>query len=767
MNFQEIGRKVKLYYRPEQKDLIEGHGSEFNSSLEKAVALAFLDLKGNQSTVKKLLAENKGNLTWLMVKELGDLIPEIIPVLPLASHKWLMQILSGGEQYQEVEKISLVEIIGLYSQLSSAEQSVVVNKLTPDHKLVFSVELGDINSLQEEVITHPDPEGRYQELLSLSKTWGGKLPPLSSLMNQFPLANQMINDEDLKVVPEQVALEKEVLIKVFIQKLYQMNAKAFNYYEAINPYLSLDKIVKQMISDVVDQDLGDKFKWLGDNKFLNQDFTEVLIKNNAFNCLEYYLQDDKQLDKVVGIFFAFAEEQGMEVLFIEGMEKISQKHLSRLANLKNIQKIAVKSSSSTLDNFYAHIWDWLQGKLALSHFKSGKHSFAYHYPHFYRDLSELEQFHLFYSVQDFRNYFNQLKEMPKGREQEFLLGVAQIIFNRVRKINQTLKQDLDSKMNHQSQQVLTQNDMAVLSAYLEKLMVTEQCVQEIINRLSKSRFYDQDLNQLFDGDNKHGSFHQLKNLHLGELKIGGLENFQGHGKEIVDILKPLGLLLSPDIRKEVDHYVYVKSPDKVQINLVEDKNYKRILTNQGYHMWEVKNQKRKLDKVMDQVQNNDKINFEIKSSVMLNRGLTIKAQKTLTTDDFRAKAYSEAQGVLFNFSELDFLINETTQQLCLAMNRSENLSNFQKFLESDAFKALADSIVRIIATLEEDGDEEISSVKTQQYSQKSYQLMLASLKIIQTHLKDPAQYGRAIAKAFQGRYENIAKTRESQIEGKH
>lgn len=767
MNFQEIGRKVKLYYSPDQKDLIDGQGSEFNSTLEKAVALAFLDIKNNQGSIKKLLSENKGSLTWLMVKELGDLIPEIVSLLPLASHRWLLQLLTGGEQYQELEKISLSEIIGLYSQLSSAEQSLVVNKLAPDHKVVFSVELGDITSLQEEVLTDPNPEGRYQELLSLSKTWGGKLPPLSSLMSQFPLSNQMINNEDLTINPEQVALEKEIIIKVFVQKLYQMNAKSFTYFESLYSYLPLDKIVKQMISEVVDQDLGDKFQWLGESNFLTQDFTEILIKNNAYNCLEYYLKDDKQLDKVVGIFFAFAEEQGLEVLFIEGMEKISQKHLSRLAQLKNIQKIAVKSSSSTLDNFYAHIWDWLQGKLALSHFKSGKHSFAYHYPHFYRDLSELEQFHLFYSVQDFRNYFNQLKDMPKGREQEFLTGVAQIIYNRVYKINKTLKQDLDSKMNHQSQQILTQNDMAVLSAYLEKLTVTEQCVQEIIGRLSKGRFYDQDLNQLFDSDNKHGSFHQLKNLHLGELKIGGLENFQGHGKEIVDILKPLGLLLSPDIRKEVDHYVYVKSPDKVQINLVEDKNYKRILTNQGYHMWEVKNQKRKLDKVMEQVQNNDKINFEIKSSVMLNRGLTIKAQKTLVTDDFRAKAYSEAQGVLFNFSELDFLINETTQQLCLAMNKPENQKHFQSFLDSDAFKALADGIVRIIATLEEDGDEEISSVKNDKYSQKSYQLMLASLKIIQNNLKESAQYGRSIAKAFQGRYENIAKTRENQIEGKH
>jgi hypothetical protein len=122
---------------------------------------------------------------------------------------------------------------------------------------------------------------------------------------------------------------------------------------------------------------------------------------------------------------------------------------------------------------------------------------------------------------------------------------------------------------------------------------------------------------------------------------------------------------------------------------------------------------------------------------------------------------------LFNFSELDFLINETTQQLCLAMNRAENLKNFQNFLESDAFKALADGIVRIIATLEEDGDEEISSVKNQQYSQKSYQLMLGSLKIIQSQLKNPSQYGRAIAKAFQNRYEQIARTRENQIEGKH
>lgn len=763
MNFQEIGRKIKLYYKPEQSTLILGVGSEFNTTLEQAVALAFLDFNRNQRVIKQFLNENKGVITWQMAQELGELIPEIIPVLPQLSHRWFLELLSGQETTTTLEKIPLHEIVSLYAQITSTEQNVILNKLNPDYKLLFSVELGNVEELREEVLTHPNPEGRYQELLNLSKSWGGSIPPLTALTNQFPLVTKMLNDEDLAVLPEQVLLEKEMLIKVFTQKLYQMNNKSFAYFTALSPYLEVKSIVDQMLEQVVDQDLGSQFEWLGDHNFLTTDLTEVLIKNNAFNCLEYYLKTKEQLDKVVGVFFSFAEEQGMEQLFIQGMEKISNKHLAELSSLKNIQKIAVKSSSATSDNFYTHIWDWLQGKLALNHFKTGKHSFAHHYPHFYQDLSEMEQFHLFYSVKDFKDYFNQLPVKPKGREQEFLLGVTQIIFNRVHKINQTLTQDLAAKMNHQTQQVFNNNDLAVLSAYLEKLTVTEQCTVDVIKKLNKTNFYDQDLKQLFDSDEKHGSLHQLKNLHLGELKIGGLENFQGHGKEIVEILKPLGLLLSPELKKEIDHYVYVKSPDKVQINLVEDKNYKRILTNQSSQMWQVKNQKHKLDKAIAQVENQGKINFEVKSTVMLNRGLTNKAQKTLVTDDFRAKAYTEAQGVLFDFSELEFLINETTDRFCAAMNNPENSKNFNKFLESEAFKSLTDGIIRIITTLEEDGDEPLSAPKNKQYNAKSAQLMETSLRIIKSKLKNSAEYGPAISKAFVGRYHHLTNQRETDI----
>jgi hypothetical protein len=99
------------------------------------------------------------------------------------------------------------------------------------------------------------------------------------------------------------------------------------------------------------------------------------------------------------------------------------------------------------------------------------------------------------------------------------------------------------------------------------------------------------------------------------------------------------------------------------------------------------------------------------------------------------------------------------------MKKPENIRNLRAFVDSEVFKDLADSIVRIIATLEEDGDEEISSLSDNQYSKKSRQLMIQSLGIIKSQLQLSADNGRDVATAITGRYNQLALNREKEIRG--
>src|SRR5690606_23091406 len=119
----------------------------------------------------------------------------------------------------------------------------------------------------------------------------------------------------------------------------------------------------------------------------------------------------------------------------------------------------------------------------LQHFSTGKHSFAHHYPHFYKDICELERFNLFYSLNDFRSYIKEIN-LPLEQGTSYLQGIVEIIHNRVKKINRLVNQDLQQKFNHHTQKVLSHGDLAVLMAYLEKLQATEQCLTKLTQLLA-------------------------------------------------------------------------------------------------------------------------------------------------------------------------------------------------------------------------------------------------------------------------------------------
>lgn len=739
MNYQEIGRKVKLYYNPDQSHLITAPGSEFKSNAEKAIALAFLQFDTQKSTVKKLL--KKEHFTWMETKELVDLIPEIVECLPDEAQKYVLKLLSNQTS---VEEVSLKELMGLFHQLSSGEQNLLKSKLTADYALIFDTYLGNITDLQEEILTHPQPQDRYQQLSDYAKKIEATIPSWSEISKDLKIAEQMLKGEDLKFNPEDVALEKEIILKLFKNLLYRLDSKSFDYLTQLKSFLpDLRLVVEELTKEIIDQDDSSKFDFLLSYKFIDKDLTSELLSAQAWKCLNLLIEkDSNKLNAVIAMFFEQAEQLGLEEWFIKGMEFFAHKSINDLAKLPIIQKIALKSSNYPQNKFYARIWDWLQEKLAFNHFSTGVHSFAFHYPKFYQDICELERFNLFYSLRDFRNYIEEVN-LTKQSPKQYLHNIVEIIHNRVVKINNLLRQDLGKKFNHVSQKVLTSADCAVLMAYLEKLEETEKCLIKLNTLIQKDSTV---MEQLFKTDMNEASFPNLKGFFLGELKVGGLENYQGHGKQIKEILSPLGLIISPEIRKEVDHYISIKNDNNITLDLVESKNFKKILTNQNPRMYEIKNQKNRLDGVIDQIkEQTPTVNLHVNSKIVLNRGLTARSQQTLETSDKRATQYSEAQGVIFNFDELSYVISEETEKLCQLINKKKQ---FDKELFSDKISAIA----HLIAMIEEDGVEPCSDIN-KGAGNKAKELFNTCSKILSNKLNNSLYYkdvGQSIIFSYRG-----------------
>jgi hypothetical protein len=746
MNFQEIGRKVKTYYQKEQSHLILALASEFKSDGEKAIALAFLDFNQHQSTIKKLLKQE--SFTWLESKELVEIIPSITPCLPEKSHRLVLSFLMENKDLN-LEEISLPELLSLYPQLTNLEQNKIKQQLSLNEALIFDANLGNFEALKEELLTHPNLQEKYDELSLIAKKINSTIPSLESLTKQWPIAQQMLNLQDLVFEKEQVLLEKEIIVKVFSNGLYRLSNKTVDYFNQLKDYVELDVIVKNFIKEIIDQDDEIRFLWLLEKNLIKSDIYEVCLNQQSWKCLNKILSHNpKVLNQVVEYFFSQSEALGLEDWFISGMEILASNHLSELSKLPIIQKIALKSSNYSQNKFYSKIWDWLQEKLAFNYFATGKHSFANHYPQFYQDICELERFNLFYSLKDFRNYIEEIN-LKEHQYKNYLQSIVEIIYNRVKKINQVLTSDLEKRFNHLSQKLLTNSDCAVLSAYLEKLTETEQCLTKLLNIVSKDQVY---LEQLFKTGQNEATLPNLKGFHLGELKIGGLENYQGHGKQIKEILSPLGLIISPDIKKEVDHYIFIKDENKIKLDLVESKNYKKILTNQNPKMFEIKTQKHRLDNVVSQIKDQSKVSLDVNSKIILNRGLTVRSRQTLETSDYRAQSYNEAQGVLFNFDELAFVVNEETEKLCSIINKKKT---FDKELFADKIVAIA----HLIAMLEEDDSQPCSDLN-KGASNKAKELFNICSKILSNKLNNSLYY-KDVGQSIIGAYRGIVSQRES------
>lgn len=749
MNISEIGRKVKLYYKEDQKALILSAGSEFRSDFEKAVALAFLNFSEFKPTITRLLKNE--SLVWHEVQELVESIPEMSSALPNPIYNYFIQILSHQEP--QVQEFALGEFLNIFYQLNDQEQNKIKRYLNLEYQLILQSHLGNYQDLQEEVLTHPTPKERYEEIKAYAQNLGSTLIAYEKLIADNSISAQMINLSDLSFEVEQVKEEKENILRVFKNLLNRQQNKVNDYLKSLAPVLpETETLVSQFIEEVIFNDEGEKFKWVLTNKLSSANFEEELLRQQSWNCLNVLLAlNPEKLNSVVEKFFAQAEVMGLEDWFISGMEKLQVQSLNSLTTLPIIQKIALKSSNYSQNKFYARIWDWLQEKLALNHFATGKHSFAQHYSNFYKDICELERFNLFYSLKDFQQYIQEVN-IGKNTPIQYLHTVVEIILQRVKVINSVLSEDIKNKFNSLTQKILIPADLAVLSAYLEKMKTTQECLVKLDQLLKKDNVV---LEQLFKTDTNAASFPNLKGFHLGELKVGGLENYQGHGKQIKEILAPFGILVSPEIKKEVDHFISVKSEHAIRLDLVESKNYKKVLTNQNPRMWEIKNQKNRLDKAIDQVKaESPSVKLEVLSKIILNRGLTTRSQSTLQKDDNRATAYSEAMGVIFNFDELAYVVNEETEKLCQLINKKKT---FDKDLFADKIVAIAN----VIAMIEEDGDAPCSDPATGA-GLKAKELFNICSKILSNKLNN-SQYYRDVGHSIIGAYRGIVSQRESQV----
>ena len=748
MNIQDIGRKIKLYYKEDQRALILSPGSEFRSDLEKAVALAFLNYSEYKVSIVRLLKNEQ--LVWNEVKDLAEAIPEICSAFPNPIYEYFLNILN--HQDPKEQEFALNDFLNIYYQLNDTEQLRVKNYLNIEYQLVLQTQMGNIQDLQEEILTHPNPLERYEEIKAYANKIGTKIISYENLTKDCTVAGLMIKNEDLVIDKDKILLEKENILKVFKNCLFKQQTKSKTYFDQLHVYfLEVETITNDFIESVIFNDEADKFAWVLSQKFNNVDYQEELLRQQSWNCLNSYIKaHPEKLNSLVQNFFTQAEAMGLEDWFISGMEKLSFENLQTLTNLPIIQKIALKSSNYTQNKFYARIWDWLQEKLALNHFSAGKHSFAMHYPNFYKDICELERFNLFYSLNDFQNYLKEVN-IGKNSPKEYLHTIVEIILQRVAKINLVVAADIKNKFNSLSQKILIPADLAVISAYLEKMKETEACLHKLDSLLKRDSTV---LEHLFQTGTNVASFPNLKGFHLGELKVGGLENYQGHGKQIKEILAPFGILVSPEIRKEVDHYISIKDEKSIRLDLVESKNYKKVLTNQNPRMWEIKHQKNRLDLAIDQVRSESPdIRLDVLSKIILNRGLTLRSQSTLQRDDQRSAGYTEALGVLFNFDELAVVVNEETERLCQTINT-------KKTFNADLFRDKIVAIANVIAMIEEDGDAPCSDPSSGA-SDKAKELFNICSKILSSKLKNKEYYkevGGNIVKAYSG----IVRQREAQ-----
>lgn len=765
MDWQVIKQKIYSFYKDlalnKAEELILSSASEFSSDFEKALALLFLDSKHEK--VKELLIESpefiKLQQNFLELKELT----EEVSILQYTDKSVLTSaFLSFIKDHQspQVYPWTFKDYEKLYWQMGDKESKNFEIFLQNDlNYLVFLYLLGLPEKLSEEIKTHPKVEKLLEEI-SLSFNFFKEKEPSKLVWEQETVIAKLLAGEVL----DQVSLNKEQFLEVTrsYQKhfLYYPQVALNNYKVLITsiPQEFLNNFIKELLPQIIENDNETVLNnYASISTISPAELISDLIEAEAFKCLALIIsQKQGYLEFFIKKTLQRAETFNLAELFISYVQKVSSLSKISLKDSVEVKKICLKASNNLKNSFYLKLWDWIQYELALSHFNVGSNSFAKHYPDFYQEIASMEKFNLFYSLEDFKNYAKQVKIKEK-QEKDFLKNVVEIIFIKINSIEKTLRKDLEAGINSSSFIPLNDKERVVLGAFLDKLAQTKENLKVLLNQFS-----DLSLEDLFTGRMNKPSIANLKGFYLGELKIAGLENFTGHSQQIKQIFDSLGFLVSPDIRKEIDHFVAVKEEGRCHLTLVESKNYQKILTKYDSRMMDIKNQKAKLDEVLSIAENDFKkqqMELSVNTEIYLNRGFTQKAQERLVGQK-EEPVYDQAQGVVFNFENLQSVVIEEFDKLCQILKAKEaqglTLTQINWDLYSDKFYNLS----KALAMVEEDKEEVMTSMQAS--SQTVKEVFTICAQRAKSQIKN-IELVKEIGRKWIVKYQNVVHQRESNL----
>lgn len=730
MDIAGIKQTVSLYYQdPQALTRIWGKSSDFASEPEQNLA-SYL-VSQDRSYLKKF-ANSKDfkdvQLNFKELKESLDLIPELEDYLNLSLI--VPNYLKAVQDQSLMTIFPFKDFVFLFLQISPLEVKGRVDELTG---LCLSYLLGDKKTYEEELATSPEPEEFLKKVQSRFKEME------ADTLSFEDLTEQLLSGQDLKIAPEQFFSEHyQALVKSFIlfPESASKNLAFFTKHKA--SLETLKSLWTPMALKILVTDLRDRFvlvKELESVSDFDSSFLETILLQNStatvFLLQEKIYSQDQILESLLKLVVKFRQ-----LSFFEEAWSVLKGHL--VLDSASFHKMSA-FLNNTRDPRLSQVWDIICREFVLDHMPRGGSSFSFHYPRFYEDVVGLDNDQLFYTEQDFVAYVKDHKQVDQ--EREILRDLAESLYHKIKIINGVLQKDLVSGKNSLTQAVFSDLDRTVLGAFGEKLTSAEKVLLKLVEKTSNPNF---SVASLFYTQENQASFPNLKGFYLGELKVGGLENYEGHGVQLRSILEPLGFVLSAEIRKEIDHFVKIKENHRISLILVESKNFKKVLTRRSPRLFEVMNQKERLNESISMahsqmISQDQELKLDITANLCLSRGLSKNTKKMLSSEEM----YQNVQGIEVDFSQAESLVDESFQSLVAKIKRRMNEN---KALAAEFFEEDLHDLSNLIMMVEEDVEDQISRGKD--FSQNIQTRVLIALKKYMGEFKEKQSSVKHIFQEF-------------------
>ena len=716
-NWASIRRKIKEYFQGQEdvERLILSEGSDFTTSLDKAMALIFLNHADKERIYKLLRSSAEWNEiinSYVCLQEVYSTYPEVTPFLDKTAMVKFFNL-------EESKSLTLEEIKLLLTNVPKNALNSLRDYLGYPEMVVALYLNGETFFLKYALEVAVEPEFQHLVYSEIFERFKSQIPPLSVILEEEFMEKFFYELREGIERPEEYRkhnLQKyENKIKdIFKQNILDQKPNVKALYLIISENFGVaksEKIVREILLESLGKDDQESFGFVYESFFLTkqEELFLMILPQMAKNCLLNFLKQPIDFN-ILNSLLKYCEAIGSVEVFLWALEVIENSSYKSEISLEKpmIQKICLKAQNSS-NTFYLQIWQKLHQKLLINDFKVGNHSFAYWYPEYYSDILEMEQYKLFYTLEDY------VKKYKKDRN--VVRNVVKNLEVKFSKISKTLKQDILNKSIRQES--LQPQDLAVLSSYEEKLSGCLKSIRNMLEYINSPKF---SIEELFKTGIHADSIPNLKNFYLGELKVGGLENFLGHSKDLKEIFKSLGFLVNPQVKKEVDHFLTIKSGQEMELQLAETKNLRRVVTQSNSHMVEIQNQKRRLDDNLG-LARKDLQNIQLKTTAAIYfiQGISSSAKNKLLTDSRIAEPYNEVRGLVFDFKNLSSVTQEFFEDLCKILNQKK-----QQQIDMDLYKTHINGIAHSLLMVEEDQETELSYKN--QYSQ-TIQKNLKQMKI--------------------------------------